>query len=168
MQHPGSKHNLVSNEQLWNKKYEGWHKPNLGEILGCASTKFRSPDGKIDKGKTRLYQILISEAAYLIWTLRCTRVIERDNERAKWAKKNQILNQLKYRLNLRLKMDCILTNERKFSQRALRPKTVLKTWGGLIQNEADLPNDWTKGFGVLVGIGLRADTILFNIPPDNG
>ena len=36
--------------------------------------------------------------------------------------------------------------------KSLRKKIVLGTWQGVIKNERDLPDDWTRGAGVLVGI----------------
>ncbi|KAJ7170214.1 hypothetical protein C8R46DRAFT_896248, partial [Mycena filopes] len=57
-------------------------------------------------------------------------------------------------MNNRLQMDCNMTNW-KYEKKALPVKTVLKTWAGVLANEDKLPNDWTGGTGVLVGIEPR-------------
>lgn len=76
---PGQMETWAAIEQIWKNRYQDWTKPSLGEILGCASIRFRKNNNNIDKGKSHLYQILISEAAHYIWTLRCNQVIKHDN-----------------------------------------------------------------------------------------
>lgn len=58
-------------------------------------------------------------SSYLTWTLRCTRVIEQENERNKRPNKKQSIN-LKYKFNLRMRM-------RTFRQRGAGPsKQIFK------------------------------------------
>ncbi len=123
--------------QIWNRRFKDWDAPPYGEILGCASARLKGHNNKHNKGKIRLYQILISEAAYLIWTLRCTRVIKQNDESDKLTKKQKIINQLRKKL----KMDCICihTNESKFGRKTLRQKIVKKTWSGTLEDEDHLP-----------------------------
>ena len=73
---------------------------NLGIILGsgCLVTKEDTQEGndnrynpKKKSGTDRLLQILISEAAHLIWVLRCERVIQEQTHapqevKARWIK----------------------------------------------------------------------------------
>lgn len=59
---------------LWNKKYEGDITPGIGGILGCGLSNF-ALEGKPRKGKNRLYRIIISESAFLVWKMRCERQI---------------------------------------------------------------------------------------------
>ncbi|KAJ6618614.1 hypothetical protein B0H10DRAFT_1795006 [Mycena sp. CBHHK59/15] len=56
------------------------------------------------------------------------------------------------KVNSALGRDRILTNKMKFGNLALNKDLVLRTWSGLLMNEAALPDDWTYTVGVLVGI----------------
>ena len=72
--------------KLWPHDNIPWPTINLGTILGCGSITLKSEnrpedthgrhENKTLKGPTRLLQIILSESAYLIWTLRCERVIQ--------------------------------------------------------------------------------------------
>jgi len=63
---------------IWNLASEVWGLKNsttpwtflsLGDILGCGLARAKNA------GENRLWKILIAESAYLIWVLRCERVI---------------------------------------------------------------------------------------------
>jgi len=41
--------------------------------------EYKNTDGKIKSGEARLYRILMSEAAHLIWKLRCKKIIQEEN-----------------------------------------------------------------------------------------
>jgi hypothetical protein len=77
--------------QIWNLAKETWpHSPllwpeiNLGTVLGCGTliiprTNEHQAGNYVQRNQrsqTRLLQILISEAAHLIWVLRCERVLQ--------------------------------------------------------------------------------------------
>ena len=69
-------------KQAWNLADRVWAKrtttaipKTMGTILGCTLATFNT-NGKKDKGKGRLFQILISETAYLIWRLQNERRIQ--------------------------------------------------------------------------------------------
>ncbi|KAJ3885656.1 hypothetical protein GG344DRAFT_58859 [Lentinula edodes] len=62
-------------QELWENKRSAWVKPHFGIILGWGLANFKNDDNKPLSGDSRLYTILISESAYLIWKLRCERVI---------------------------------------------------------------------------------------------
>jgi ribonuclease HI len=145
--------------QIWENKTDHWLRPSYGEILGCASIQIKTPENKINGGLTRLFQILVSEGAYLIWVLRCRRVIEFEDDPGKWPTKNNIITSLKHKINLRLRMDCIHTNNARFDRKAIRQSKMKKTWSGTLENEQDLPPDWPRSKGVLVGIRLDKNRI---------
>jgi hypothetical protein len=128
------------------------HRYSFGEILGCASARLKGADNKANAGKTCLYQILISEAAYIIWLLRCTRVISNNNDQGKWPQKQQIIHSLRKQLELRLRMDIIHTNESKYDKKAIRKGKVVATWTGLIKDEESSAHNWASNPGVLVGV----------------
>lgn len=48
-----------------------WKEPNLGIILGTNLLEFKDAKGKPAPGIKRLYKILITESAHLIWKLCC-------------------------------------------------------------------------------------------------
>lgn len=141
--------------ELWMKKFKTWTTPNIGEILGVASTTEKDEKGSPNAGKTRLFHILVSECAYLIWNLRCERVIQHGDSTDQWNHTDaQIKNRLSHRLNTRFRLDCILTNTRKFNRKAIHESLVTATWSGILINENpnDRPKIWLCRPGVLVGI----------------
>ncbi|KAH9829033.1 uncharacterized protein C8Q71DRAFT_799858 [Rhodofomes roseus] len=137
--------------ELWRKKQRPWHKPMIGGIIGCANAAFKDEKGKILKGLTRLYRILVSEAAHQIWKLRNAQVINsEDNEPPSI---DEIRNKWMNTINNRLAMDCKMTSKKKYGKRAIKETLVGDTWSGVLKNEKYLPHDWTKGrVEVLVGI----------------
>jgi len=73
-------------KNFWPHRNIPWPEINLGTILGCGCINMRPirptrnnqrRNKRIThRGPTRLFQILLSESAYLIWVLRCERVIQ--------------------------------------------------------------------------------------------
>ncbi|KAG2353251.1 hypothetical protein BDR07DRAFT_1310271, partial [Suillus spraguei] len=70
---------------LWPQTDPPWPNISIGTILGCGSISLQEPNAPNDnarnqsnnkQGTSRLLRILISESAYLIWVLRCERVIQ--------------------------------------------------------------------------------------------
>ncbi|RDB23311.1 Transposon TX1 uncharacterized protein [Hypsizygus marmoreus] len=124
---PGQKQIWEMIEEVWNRKHGNWQKPSYGTILGCSVVDFKDENGKVDAGKTRLFRILIAEATTLIWALRCSRVIEHDNNPMRWPSIQQVTNQLTRKLNTKLRLDCLMTSVKTFDKKALRGK--LASWG---------------------------------------
>ncbi|XP_006460379.1 hypothetical protein AGABI2DRAFT_177963 [Agaricus bisporus var. bisporus H97] len=137
--------------RIWTSLGETWRKPHLGEILGISSTNRQRSKDKSAEGKARLYQILISEASHTIWKLRCDRVLDHDNENLYWPSRTEIANTIKFKINHRLRMDCIHADARKFDKKAIREDLVVNTWKGLLENENSLEVDWISKNRVLVG-----------------
>ncbi|KAJ7711868.1 hypothetical protein DFH07DRAFT_763428 [Mycena maculata] len=104
---------------------------------------------KENPGKTRLYRILVSESAFLIWCLRNTRVINNKDEPSEREIKNRWLRIV----NNRIALDCALTDSAKYGHRGLQKSVVCKTWSKVLLDEDRLPEDWMRETGVLVGIG---------------
>ncbi|KAJ7256662.1 hypothetical protein C8J57DRAFT_958204, partial [Mycena rebaudengoi] len=77
-------------------------------------------------GTVRPYWILMAESSYLIWKLRCERVIQNDG---KWPTDQEIRDQWAKMLNARLKLDCSMTDTR-YEKKALSVKSVLNTSSG--------------------------------------
>ncbi|KAJ7197797.1 hypothetical protein GGX14DRAFT_374695 [Mycena pura] len=134
---------------LWLEREPEWPAVSLGTILGCGLAEFRDDRGKINQGARRLYRILMSESAYLIWRVRNERVIDREGRP---VSVEEIENRFKFVINQRLQMDKILASRPQKGKRpALAPKLVLETWSGIIDNARNLPTDWLHEPRVLVG-----------------
>jgi ribonuclease HI len=146
---PGQELIWKAAESLWLEKETHWPTVSLGTVLGCGLAEFRDERGKLKCGTQRLYRILISESAYLIWKLRNDRVISRAGEP---VTEDEIVNKWKYSINLRLQVDKTLANRPVNGKRpALAPQLVLATWSNTLDNEQSLPADWLREPRVLVG-----------------
>ncbi|KAJ7195333.1 hypothetical protein GGX14DRAFT_311570, partial [Mycena pura] len=129
-------------ETLWKERETEWPEVSLGTVLGCGLAEFRDGQGKINQGARRLYRILISESAYLIWRLRNERVIDRAGEP---ASEEEIERKFKFVINQRLQMDKVLANRpRKGKRPALPAKLALATWSGILDDAHSLPADWLR------------------------
>ncbi|KAJ7342329.1 hypothetical protein DFH08DRAFT_703693 [Mycena albidolilacea] len=136
-------------KSLWKEKESCWPEVSLGTVLGCGLAVFRDDRGKLKPGTQRLYRILISESAYLIWLLRNERVISRDGAP---ATEEEIKNRWKCAINQRLQVDKTLANRPTRGKRpALAPELVLDTWSNILDDERSLPADWLREPRVLVG-----------------
>ncbi|KAK0431226.1 hypothetical protein EV421DRAFT_1720723, partial [Armillaria borealis] len=140
-------------EELWMKKHNKWYKPTLGLILGSLLVVTKDNKGKRHTSVTRLYRIIISEAAHLIWKICCQRRIARgDDVPEKWHKEDEICNVWFKIINQRLTLDWLAANPRKYSIKATKKTIVLKMWSGVLENEILLPEDWIHQRRVLVGM----------------
>ncbi|KAJ7689062.1 hypothetical protein B0H17DRAFT_937800, partial [Mycena rosella] len=100
-------------------------KPTTGQIMACAAIKRR------DAGTTRLFRILVSESAFLVWRLRNERMINRENPTSARAIHNRWLKLI----NNRLGLDHAMTNEHKYGKRAVKKTLVLKTWRKVLKTK---------------------------------
>src|ERR1700677_1098754 len=114
----------------WDHEQYKWPAISLGVILGCGNLSAkphaeRQPDQRQttvnQRGVSRLLQILISEAAHLIWVLRCERVIQ---ERIHSAQETEA-HWLKA-INRRLTEDKIVVT--KIKQEKQYTKLIKATW----------------------------------------
>ncbi|KAF9542898.1 RnaseH-domain-containing protein [Agrocybe pediades] len=145
-------------EETWSKKSKKWKRPTLGLILGCGLANFHPERGKKRlTGANRLWAILISESAHLIWTGRCTWKIEHEGRPDKIPSEQEIRTRWLQAINTRLKIDCLLTDRKRYGRKALSIQIVEKTWWGILSDQRNLPENWIDvyGTGVLVGIGGR-------------
>jgi len=137
--------------EIWEKRHPIKIPMRLGDILGCGLASFKT-DGKPDVGKNRLYRILVSETAYLIWRLRNERRIRENDDPDREHQENEITNRWTHAINKRLTIDRASTNIGRFGKRALSEKIVKRTWRNCLENEESLPSNWMNLKGVLVGI----------------
>jgi hypothetical protein len=139
--------------QLWELKKKRWPRISYGTILGCSLAKMT--DNVYKRGDNRLFHILVSESAHLIWKLRCERRITHNDSPVGQLAPAEIHNRWLQIINSRLTMDRILTDKWRYGKKALRTKTVLDTWDEVLWDRTHLPNNWIQHTGVLVGIGPR-------------
>jgi ribonuclease HI len=141
-------------QNLWPFDDIGWPEINMGTIIGCGSIHLQTNNapindnqpntGRTKQGPTRLLQILISEAAHLIWAMRCERVIQ-----GKLHNANEIKERWLRTINERLTIDKIQATTIKRDEGFT--KLVVKTWEQALKKECELPIDWINNSEVLVG-----------------
>ena len=124
-------------------------------MLGCGLANFRNEKGKKRVGHSRLYTLVVSESAYLIWRIRCEWRIERQEDKEKLHTDAKIVSRWLAVINMRLKFDCLMSDKRRYGCKAIDPEIVRKTWDRVLQDEQGLPDNWVYESGVLVG--MRAE-----------
>jgi hypothetical protein len=149
---PGAIWHLARN--MWPHDPHLWPEISLGIILGCGSISLpvrnpRNPgenqtQDTAPKGAMRLLQILISEAAHLIWVLRCERVIQ-----GRPHSMSDIRHRWLQVINVRLTNDKITASKIKRDKKSLQK--VADTWEHVLRKEMDLPHGWITSREVLVG-----------------
>ena len=135
----------------WKNRNDSPIPSRLGDIIGCGLAEF-TKNGRPDQGKNRLYRIIVSETAYLIWKMRNERRIRGGDPAVCSTTEAVIFNRWTHAVNKRLTTDRALTDGKRFGKKALNEKLVKNTWKGCLKNEEDLPSDWYRLKGVLVGI----------------
>ncbi|EPS94215.1 hypothetical protein FOMPIDRAFT_63808 [Fomitopsis schrenkii] len=99
----------------------------------------------------RLWRILVSESAHLVWRMRCERVIGHDGEEDWQHTTEAVTTRWFAALNARLRQDAAGTGNQ-YGKIALKKGKVLRTWELLLDEEPALPRDWTRLRRVLVGM----------------
>ena len=125
---------------LWTRRSNSPLPCRMGDILGCRLAEFKK-NGRPDKGKNRLYHILVSETAYLIWKMRNKRRIRDGDLPVCETPKREICNRWMHALDKHLTIDRALINNTKFSKRAMSEKLVKHTWSGCLNNKEALLSD---------------------------
>ncbi|KAJ6556300.1 hypothetical protein B0H19DRAFT_948005 [Mycena capillaripes] len=127
-QSPGQEIIWRAAETVWAGKRRDWPAVSLGGVLGSGLADFRDEQGRRDEGVERLYRILMSEAAYLIWKIRNDRVINRDGKSVPEA---EIINKWNYNIEHRRQVNITLARRPpKDGKRTLMPQLVWDTWSG--------------------------------------
>ena len=138
-------------QNLWPHDYELWPNISTGVILGCGLIEIKTtrplmdnqppqdpPTPTINAGVTRLAKILVSEAAYLIWTLRCDRVIN-DHQHSE----NEVGAAWRRVINRRLAEDAIMAT--KVIRWNEYTKLITRTWeAALWKKHGELPENWLQ------------------------
>ena len=116
---------------------------------------FKTEEGEPQQGKNRLYRIIMSESAFLIWKLRCERRISNEDDPEKLHSETEIHNRWVAAINSRLNLDKLMTNHKKYGKKALKERAVVQTWTKTLYDEKNLLDNWLQQSGVLVGIRAR-------------
>ena len=135
---------------LWTRTGNTELPTNIGDILGCGLAAFTINDNPND-GKSRLYRIIVSETAYLIWKIRNERRIRDDDGGERSNIEGETTTRWRKALNKRLTNDRFLTDSIRFRKRALKAELVKRTWTGCLENEEALPQEWHKTRGGFSG-----------------
>ncbi|KAH9886323.1 hypothetical protein C8Q73DRAFT_658592 [Cubamyces lactineus] len=135
-------------EELWSHTKTQWPGFNWGTALGVACVVFKSEDDKRLTNRERLWTILATKSVYLIWKLRCERVIQNDGREFTDV---EVENKWFATINRRLALDRWATAPF-LEKRAKSPEEVATTWGEILENANGLPPNWVGDGGVLVGI----------------
>ncbi|KAF5376901.1 hypothetical protein D9615_007206 [Tricholomella constricta] len=141
-------------EDMWSRKGLPWFEPTIAAQLGCALTTFKDENGKPRHGASRFYKILMTESTHLIWKLRCEWRIGKNSDPEKEHTESEIENRWYDAINRRLKFDCLTTDNTRYGRKAVRSSLVKRTWETTLHNESDLPDNWYRTTGVLVGRGV--------------
>ncbi|KAI0753370.1 hypothetical protein C8Q80DRAFT_1097549, partial [Daedaleopsis nitida] len=93
-------------KETWKATGAAWREPCWGNIVGAACATFRASRGKRDTAKEARWAILATESAYLIWKLRCERVIQ--NEGCEFSIR-EVTNRWYSTMDQRLSLDLMST-----------------------------------------------------------
>ena len=144
-------------KKLWPHDDIQWPALNMGTILGCGCLTTKNvarnePDHRgitspslSRRGATRLLQITISEAAHLIWVLRCERVIQE-----KTHSNGEVESRWYKAINRRLTDDKIIATIIKKKDKPFA-QLVKATWEDTLKKQLDLLDEWIENREVLVG-----------------
>nr|GAT45911.1 predicted protein [Mycena chlorophos] len=148
--HPGQEQVWAEAKALWAKTGLPWRATTLGGILACGLATFPNRNGKLNVAKQWLFRILVSEAAGLIWKIRCERVMEPENP---IPDPEAVRNRFFAVINVQLDIDRVLAKRSpKEALASLDPGLVLETWTAVVTCGADvLPKNWLREPRVLVG-----------------
>ncbi|EPT04797.1 hypothetical protein FOMPIDRAFT_32600, partial [Fomitopsis schrenkii] len=128
--------------ELWAMTGLQWPEMTLADTL---STPFRrwKKDGekKLQGGTDRLWRILVTEATFLIWKLRCERVISHSEEDGWTHTKTEIRNRWMAAVTKRMRDDVASTHWR-HGTLAVKKTKVMNTWHAVLENSDKLPKDW--------------------------
>ena len=135
-------------KEMWPHHENTWPRISLGTIIGCNTLSVETLQKRKDEtgqerltkvhdpGATRLLKIIITEAAYLTWTLRCERTIQ-ERERTEREVESAWLKTI----NRRLAED--KTAATKVVRKEHYINIIKDTWDrALYKRYRDLPEDW--------------------------
>lgn len=110
-----------------------WTNPTLELILGCGLVKFKHDNGKTMEPGSRMYQIVISESARLIWKIRCNWQIQKGSDSKRVPTKEKVQRKWQKALGEKIKLDCLATNTKKYRKGSLNETLCARIGTNTIQ-----------------------------------
>ena len=143
-------------KEIWPQEWQRWPDVKIGTILGIGHITLPENERQQaaennamtmkTRGRTRLLQILISEASHLIWVLRCERVIYRRNRQ---HTDQEVKNRWKRVINDRLTIDRITATKIKRDKAFTR--LVNATWTQPLKKQGIPHHNWLQRCEVFSG-----------------
>ncbi|KAI0764443.1 hypothetical protein BC629DRAFT_1258464, partial [Irpex lacteus] len=75
----------------------------------------------------------------------------RGTDPSTWHTKGEMINKWYQTINKRLQYDIAMTHPKLPKHKRLKDALVQETWSNILENENELPDEWTNSTGVLVG-----------------
>jgi ribonuclease HI/exonuclease III len=155
-------------EDLWPGPAADWPQLSAGSILAIGSLKTaedlaqQNTRGHGNRsarkgGSSRLLNMLLATSAFLVWKLRCERVCQGAQH-----SQREVIGRWRHAMNERLWQD-ISSASRHGSGKGDKSKLarrVRATWTGVLESEAQLPEDWATAREFLAGIRQPSNQVL--------
>ncbi|KIJ46208.1 hypothetical protein M422DRAFT_165400, partial [Sphaerobolus stellatus SS14] len=139
---------------LWEKTGKQWPDLSLGIVLGCGLANYHTDTNLPDTGLNRLFLVLVSEAAYLIWKIRCEWKIKHEGRLDKRPSAPEVASKWRFTISKRIQFEIIASDTGRFKHKAIPVKLVEQTWGKLLRTENLRGLRMRDITGFLVGIGM--------------
>ncbi|EPS93670.1 hypothetical protein FOMPIDRAFT_1135701 [Fomitopsis schrenkii] len=136
--------------RLWEATGHPWQAQDSNSVMTLTKLTWSDDWKTVKPGAARLWRILISETTYMIWKLRCERVVGHPDEQGWEHNREQVTARWRRSIEDRLKQD-IESTRKKYGRQATRKEVVLSTWTPVLHDIGALPFDWTRLPGFLVG-----------------
>ncbi|KAH9852135.1 hypothetical protein C2E23DRAFT_731757 [Lenzites betulinus] len=135
-------------ERLWKRTGAEWIEPSWGTVVAaaCVSRGGRGKERRVNEEKR--WTAVATETAYVIWKLRCERVIQ--NEGRNFSDQ-EVEARWRSAMNRRLTLDRDAAAPR-IGKAALKRGEIEQIWSPLL--EINTPANWMEKYGVLVGIRI--------------
>lgn len=117
-------------------------------MIGAPCLAFEDTSGRRMQAVEARWTILAVETAYMIWKLRCERTIQQGGTR---FTVNEVTHRWRANMEGRMQMDRRLAARGKRGS-TLQQHEVESIWKPLLASPEELPRDWVRDVGVLVGI----------------
>ncbi|KAH9847174.1 hypothetical protein C2E23DRAFT_742439 [Lenzites betulinus] len=124
-----------------------WKEPTWGVIMGAPGMRTGGDAAKARDAGATLWKILWTETSYLVWKLRCERVIQSEG---KEHTTKEVESRWTATINRRLNLD---RRTALMKGSGLTAAEVEEIWYPILKDKENLPTDWVLKTGVLVGIG---------------
>ena len=122
----------------------------FGLVLGAPTFSAKAIMEKVPPGADRLIRIAVTEAAYLIWVLRCERVIGQGGTKDVEHPEREVSAKWHAAMARRQMVD-FATTSGKYGRKAAKRKVVRDTWRAPGDDDCQTTYDPKRKMGVLVG-----------------